>query len=155
MYMQCRHIMPNGARCHSPALREKAYCYYHFRFHDLSKPAKSAAGKKSLKLPFIEDRSSILAAVSQIIDALGTGKIEIKQAQSFLYALQVATPNVERKQDVLPFVSVRKMVRTRNGEDLATPLRICEPKDMCTGCELSDTCQDYHPEQDKDRQQRT
>ena len=29
MYPECRHIMPDGAKCHSPAMRGMAYCYYH------------------------------------------------------------------------------------------------------------------------------
>ena len=36
MYQICRHIMPNGFRCHSPALRGMPFYYFHARLHRLA-----------------------------------------------------------------------------------------------------------------------
>ena len=33
MYLECRHIKSNGSKCHSPAMKDKPYCYYHLRLH--------------------------------------------------------------------------------------------------------------------------
>lgn len=149
MYFECRHIMHNGARCHSPALRGKDYCYYHFRLHKLPKTAKPAGTEDVLKLPFIEDRSSILAALSQILDALSTGKLESKQAGNFLYALQIATQNVERKHDILPFIAVQHVSLTHDGEELAPKLAVCESFDTCSACPYQETCRDYEPDEEE------
>ena len=35
MYYECRHITPNGRRCHCAALSDKPYCYFHFKLHAL------------------------------------------------------------------------------------------------------------------------
>ena len=33
MYIECRHILPNGRKCHSPALRGKPFCFHHAKLH--------------------------------------------------------------------------------------------------------------------------
>src|SRR5258708_5225087 len=109
MYYECRHIMHNGAKCHSPALRDEPFCYFHARHHKLSNPSRSAAKPAlaaPLQPPLIEDRSAILVAISQIINALASKKLDRPTASLCLYGLQIATQNVERKYDVLPFKAV-------------------------------------------------
>ena len=65
MYQECRHIMPNGVRCQSPALRGTAYCYFHTRLHRLA--AEQSSGQdEPLKLSVLEDRSSIQIALAQV-----------------------------------------------------------------------------------------
>ena len=49
MYFECRHIMPNGARCHSPALRATPYCYYHTRLHIAAN--KKISPQDSIEIP--------------------------------------------------------------------------------------------------------
>ena len=158
MYFECRHIMPNGARCHSPALRGLDFCYYHTRLHRLARPVQpkakpadvqpSAEAFDPVKLPFLEDRSAIQVALSQILDALSTGKLQPKQASILLYGLQIASQNVERKQDILPFKAVESVSRSRNGDELAPKLRVCEPSDTCSTCDERDTCPNFEPADD-------
>ena len=59
MYPECRHIMPNGAKCHSPAMRAMAYCYFHTPER---RSAQGRAQKKPLKLPALDDRAAIQIA---------------------------------------------------------------------------------------------
>jgi hypothetical protein len=33
MFVECRHIMPRGAKCKAPALRGRPYCYFHDKLH--------------------------------------------------------------------------------------------------------------------------
>ena len=108
MYYECRHIMPNGARCHSPAIRGKDFCYFHTRLHSPAEPSPAAAKSRSAtaeprKLPVLEDRSAILVALSQIVNDLNSKRLDARRAGQILYALQIASQNVERKQDILPF----------------------------------------------------
>ncbi len=155
MYFECRHIMPNGARCHSPALSEKDYCYYHNRLHQRAKSsvpsgarsAKSSTPEEPLKLPLIEDRSAIQVALAQIFDALSSGKIDRPTAAIYLAGLRIASQAVERKQDILPFRSVQSVFLTREGDEVAPKLRVCESSDLCATCDLRDTCKDFDPDQ--------
>jgi hypothetical protein len=57
MYKECRHIMPSGKKCHSPAHLDKSFCYHHTNLHRLGDPARPAA--KELPLPAIEDAAGI------------------------------------------------------------------------------------------------
>ena len=140
--------MHNGAKCHSPALQSKHYCYYHLRLHQLPKPAEPVIQKDSLNLPHIEDRTSILDAISRILQALSNGELDSKKAGSYLYALQIAAITVERKQDLIPYKAVESVTHSREGDELGPKLRICEPDDDCSICDQRETCPDSTPEQD-------
>jgi len=59
MYFECRHIMPNGARCHSPALSGTAYCYFHTPGRH---SAQGRAQMKPIRLPALDDRAAIQIA---------------------------------------------------------------------------------------------
>jgi hypothetical protein len=41
MFIECRHRMPNGCKCHSPALCGKPFCYHHARLHFRNSPLAS------------------------------------------------------------------------------------------------------------------
>ena len=114
----CRHILTTGRRCGSPALRGKAYCYFHFRsrarhappqnltpddtpliVHPLRadafgqpEPTVAAPPPQPLTLDFpaLEDRESIQVAASMIVSALGRNQLDGKRAATMLYGLQVA-----------------------------------------------------------------
>jgi hypothetical protein len=153
MYYECRHIMPNGARCHSPALSGKDYCYYHNRLHQRAKPAapsgarSAAPAEDALKLPDIEDRVAIQVALAQIFDGLASGRIDRHTASVYLYGLQIGLQAVERKQDILPFRSVQSVCLTREGDEVAPKLRVCESSDLCATCNEKDTCNAFDPDQ--------
>ena len=95
MSPECRHIMPNGAKCHSPALRGMAYCYFHVPGR---RPAQgqSRACKNPLKLPALTDRTAIRIALGQVLSAIGSSKLSQRSAGQLLYGLQIASDNVQR-----------------------------------------------------------
>jgi hypothetical protein len=125
MYLKCRHIMPNGVRCESPALKGKPFCYFHTRLHQVPRVTAPSA-EEPLKLPLLEDRSAIQMAVTQILEALGSSKLDPRRAGLFLYGLQLASQNVERNCDIHPHSTVQSITRTRNGDELAPEVLVCD-----------------------------
>ena len=95
MCPECRHIMPTGVKCHSPALRGKPYCYFHIRRHSLA-PRPAPKPEEPLKLPNLADRGNIRTALGQVLNALGSSRLTPRRAGLFLYALQIASRNIER-----------------------------------------------------------
>jgi hypothetical protein len=51
-----------------------------------------------LNLPTLEDRDSVLLAISMVVTALGEYRIEAKLANSILFGLQLALSNLGRYQ---------------------------------------------------------
>ncbi len=95
MYQECRHIMPSGAKCHSPAMRGTAYCYFHAPARRLMQ-GHSRVHKKPLTLPALTDRSAIQAAVHQVLDAISASTITDRSAGQFLFGLQIASDSLRR-----------------------------------------------------------
>ena len=129
------------------------YCYFHNRLKTIAKPnrAKSRsapAEEEPRKFPVPEDRSAILVALSQILNDLSSNALDTRRAGLLIYGLQVASQNVERKQDVLPFRAVESVSLSRDGNELAPKLRVCDPPDDCPSCDDRETCKDYEPAED-------
>ncbi len=83
MFQECRHIMPSGARCHSPALGVKPYCYFHARLHNLAvQPAKPGNPAKVepavIEIDPLEDPSAVQLTITRVLTALGSGRIDTK-----------------------------------------------------------------------------
>ena len=100
MYIECRHIMPNGSKCESPALRGKPFCYFHVRLHQIA--ARPKSDDEPLTIPVLEDRCAIQLTLSQVLSALASGKLDPRRAALLLYGLQIASRNVEQKGFLLP-----------------------------------------------------
>jgi hypothetical protein len=133
-YPICRHIKTNGLQCHSPALIDGNFCYFHNRIHarqlnyrpnDHNRMYFEAG--RDLELCTIEDRESVQFSLSIVINALATGRIEIKRATALLYGLQLASSNAARLNlsPDTPNV-VRNVESLSNGLDLAEPGAIIE-----------------------------
>jgi hypothetical protein len=144
MYFECRHIKTNGSRCQSPALKGMPYCYFHDRLHRAKKTV--AREDESLELPLLEDRSSIQVALSRILSALGSAKLDTRRAGLFLYGLQIASQNVDRGTSVLPYDAVESITQTEDGDELAPEHRVCDSDDRCFNCPERDTCEKFDPE---------
>ena len=149
MNMQCRHIMPNGLKCRAIALKYQPFCYFHNRMHGFASRPAPAPGEP-LKLPFLEDRSSIRIALAQILDGLGSAQLDPRRAGLFLYALQIATQNVDRKHDIVPKESVHSVTRTAAGDELGPEAGFCDIPDDCDTCPERDTCEDCPTEDEED-----
>jgi len=145
MYKLCRHIKTNGQRCKSPALSGSAYCYFHSRVHTMAK-AKSTVWD-AVNLPMLEDSASIQVAISQIMAACLSSRLDARHTGLLLYALQIASQNIDRTSYRMNSDSVQSMTVTGEGDELAPEKEVCEPAD-CATCNRRDTCDDYDPEEE-------
>jgi hypothetical protein len=74
-------------------------------------------GSASLDLPSLEDAVSIQLALIDVAQALAANRIDTKRAGLLLYALQVASANVQKMH--IPLDSVRSVTYTDDGAPLA------------------------------------
>ena len=122
MYQECRHIKPNGSKCHSPAMKERPYCYYHLRVHKIALSQRAPAipfEQQDLEIPFLEDRGAVQVAISEVVSALAARRIEFKRAALMIYALQVASSNAKIPADLVAAQPVRDASQDEQGEELA------------------------------------
>jgi hypothetical protein len=92
---RCQHIKVNGVQCGSPALRRKAYCYFHERVqYERKLAAENNSAPRNFGFPLLEDANSIQVALMKIVQMLGAGCLDIKTAGLMLYALQTASANL-------------------------------------------------------------
>lgn len=96
MFIECRHILPNGCKCHSPALRGKPFCFHHAKLH-----FRNSATRKPIELPqpTIEDLNGIQTAVNKAISALTSPLIDTRRAGLLLYGLHLAANLSKRVSD--------------------------------------------------------
>jgi hypothetical protein len=121
---RCKHIKVNGTRCKLPALRDLAYCYFHYRHRQReSTPAGmqvvrgapaagsgEAAGAMEAHGPggegwgppaapadlfFLEDANAIQCAVEWVLRRILDGSLEHRQAALLLHGLEIAAGNVK------------------------------------------------------------
>ncbi len=146
MYMACRHIKPNGLRCKSPAMRGHSFCYFHAKLHNRTSDDAARFGPVSLPVP--EDPAAIQIAISRIFDGMLTGRIDGKLAGRLLYGLQIASQHTKDQFRDVGVDSVESMTQSKEGDELAPELRVCNGLDICVGCKYEKTCPDYDPEND-------
>jgi hypothetical protein len=125
----CRHIKTTGHQCGSPALRGHRYCYYHTRSHDRHSNFRPNPRLdpffepgRHIRLVALEDRASLLMAISQTVNAVATGQIEIQSARTILYGLNLASLSL-RDQEPCPETGpvVHTAITTPDHLDLAPP----------------------------------
>ena len=145
MYQLCRHIKTNGKRCQSPALLGSAYCYYHARTHAMASP--NYIKFDDLKLPLLEDSASIQVAISKITAAFLCSRIDARRTGLLLYAVQIASQNIDRDSERENSEIVHSMTVTSEGDEMAPEKEVCEPSD-CPSCNRRDTCDDYDPDEE-------
>jgi hypothetical protein len=140
MYYICRHIMPSGCRCHAPALSGTHFCYFHTRLH--CKPDDHTSKfEQALTIPVLESRTAIQLALSQVLNAFGSKKLDTRQAYTLLYGLRIASQNFGRANDILSSGSVQSVTSSEEGDDLAPEKHICQQNDDCNTCPHSETCE--------------
>jgi hypothetical protein len=139
MYHECRHILPGGKRCESPALREQAFCYYHTR----SRRYLNAGA--NLPVNSIEDHRGIQLALAQLLGALNSPQINTSRARLTLSSLRFASEIVNRMPVLDPRATVRATEESAEttGETQAPDKTVCEPPEDCGACPSRDSCKRY------------
>jgi hypothetical protein len=89
MYKECRHVMPTGLHCQSPAMRGSDFCYFHVRARQMVRPSRSREAR--IEFPAVLDSAGIRKTNAKILQALGAGLISPRRAAVILYGLQMAT----------------------------------------------------------------
>lgn len=91
---ECKYIKEDGQKCHSPAMRGSAYCYFHGRSSRRqarqSRALQKRDGEVRLDIPPLNSPGEILTALNQIMNALANGQITSRRASAMLYAVQMA-----------------------------------------------------------------
>jgi len=91
-YKECRHVMPSGLHCKSPAMRGSAFCYFHGRAPRPARPVRAL--ETNLEIPPVLGRGQIVGAVSQVIQALAANRISTRRAAIHLQGVQMASGQV-------------------------------------------------------------
>ena len=85
---RCQYVRTNGVRCGSPSLRNRVFCYYHFK--------ASCPPPVSCEITPVETADGIQIAIGNVLQALDNDRIDIKKAVAMLYGLQTASSNLKR-----------------------------------------------------------
>jgi hypothetical protein len=85
---RCQYVRTNGVQCGSPSLRNRAFCYYHFK--------ASSPAPVTCEITPVETADGIQVAIGNILQALEMDKIDTKKAIAMLYGLQIASTNLKR-----------------------------------------------------------
>jgi hypothetical protein len=142
-YELCRHIKTNGLQCKAAALTGGLWCYFHHRLHQRHGAFRHTQATRGYLIPgqhielsALEDRESVQVALSVVINALATGKLETKRATALLYGLQLASNNA---RGLYTEPSAREIVHTVEpspdgsdfaGLDLAQPGPVLDTDDL-------------------------
>lgn len=90
----CRHILTTGRTCKSPAMRESVYCYYHAHLHGPSH--RMPPPRMSVKLPPLDSPQVIRENLAKVCNLMLARKISTREAGQALYAIQMASSELER-----------------------------------------------------------
>jgi hypothetical protein len=150
MYKACRHIKSSGLRCKSRALAGANFCYFHSMFHSSAAgPETEPPETKPLKLPVLEDLSSIPIAVARISEALIAGRIDVKVSAQLFWGLKLASLAIAGRVDEQPY-SILSVTQSEQGDDPAPEETYCVPEDECKTCNDFITCPNSLYEIDED-----
>jgi hypothetical protein len=78
---RCTHRRVGGQTCGSPRMRGSKYCYAHERFN--------ATHTDDLELPPLEDANALVLGLTKGLQALMSGKMDLKLAGVYFYGLQI------------------------------------------------------------------
>ncbi len=148
---ECRHLLTNGCKCKSPALRGQPYCYFHTRVHRHN-TQPPIAPQEPLRIPVLEDQNAIQLAVSQVLDALASSRLDRAQAALFLRGIQIAAGTVYHGFIETSSSPVDTVTQSESGDDLGPEERSCYIPYTCSKCSDKDTCRDYKSHLDRKAQ---
>jgi hypothetical protein len=115
MAPRCYQSLDNGQRCNAPAIMGSKFCRHHDE-HAPKQAKPEARESEPLILPSLVDKPSALAALNQVIQALGDGRIKRSVAETLLSAIKfgarLLTEIAEAGLSVLPTPIVRQFQPT-------------------------------------------
>jgi hypothetical protein len=91
-YKECRHIMPSGLHCKSPAMRGSAFCYFHGRAPRPARPARTL--ESNIEIPLVNSPREAVLALNRIMQALAANRISARRAAVLLQGMQMASGQV-------------------------------------------------------------
>jgi hypothetical protein len=137
MFEICRHIKSNGLRCKAAAVRGSAYCHFHIR---VRRTCKTSTGLwDDVRLPVLEDPADVQFAISEVVNALLSSRVDGRRAGLLLYALQIASQNLSRITQPTGSEAAQETTSSASGEEIAPVKTVCEPAD-CPSCPQRLTC---------------
>ncbi len=83
----CRHIKDDGLRCGTPALNGRNFCYHHYRAHHPG----ARIGTRRYRMPLLDSVASLQIALAHTLQALVTGELTPKQANSVMYGISLGS----------------------------------------------------------------
>ena len=83
----CEHIKDDGIRCGTPAVNGRHFCYYHCRAHHPG----ARISTRAYRSPIPDSVASLQIAIAHTLQALTSGDIPPKQANSIFYGIHLAT----------------------------------------------------------------
>jgi hypothetical protein len=95
--------------------------------------------REPLFLPSLEDARGIQMAITQILAAFGSGRIDARQTGLYLYGLQLATP-LAAAPEVPPHEMVRSTTCDGAGESIGPEENACDPFVDCPTCPTRERC---------------
>jgi hypothetical protein len=93
-YRECRHIMPSGLHCKSPAMRGSAFCYFHGRAPRPARPPRTL--ESNIEMPLVNSPRERAGALNRIMQALAANRISPRRAAILLQGVQMASGQVMR-----------------------------------------------------------
>lgn len=110
---RCKYIKTNGVRCGSPSLRGHDRCYFH---HRVEIEVGAQVPGTGTSMPPLEDEASIQLSLMRVMDDIRHGRLDARRAHLTIWALQLATFNVNRL-DLDKRAIRNQMVRTLPAND--------------------------------------
>jgi hypothetical protein len=82
MFQQCTHILASGQRCQAPARTGTGLCRHHH-------PHKPQREDRRFVLPPLSEPSSVLYAVTEVVQAMAERRIKRSEAATLLFGLRL------------------------------------------------------------------
>jgi len=75
----------------------------------------------------------------------GSSQLDPRRAGLFLYALQIASQNVDHRCDIIPCTTVHSITHTAAGDELGPEVVNCDIPEDCSTCDETESCVDFIP----------
>jgi hypothetical protein len=98
------------------------FCYFHARTHKRARAAES----QEFSFPVPEDFAAIQESIAKVLDGIASERMNPSQSSQILRGLQIALKTIPRTP-APPVDSVHKITLTRDGDELAQPLKVRLP----------------------------